>query len=70
MGQHYTTRTLSASAHCNRCGKMTQHRVDKGRMGPCIPCMDRAAQESAARREPPAVQEQLFRRMTGQAETK
>ena len=39
MPEHYTKNTLECTAWCNKCEKMTQHRVDTGRRGPCIPCM-------------------------------
>lgn len=40
MPHHFTKNTISASFWCNKCGKETEHRVDNGRRGPCIPCME------------------------------
>src|SRR5437868_6224628 len=40
-GQHFTKRTVSAARWCNKCRKMTPHRVDDGRPGgPCLTCME------------------------------
>lgn len=36
MAEHYTRNTESATAWCNRCQRMTTHRVDGGRKGPCL----------------------------------
>ena len=36
MPEHYTKNTLECTAWCKRCGRMTQHRVDGGRRGPCL----------------------------------
>jgi hypothetical protein len=36
MPEHHTKNTLEVTAHCKRCQKFTQHRVDGGRQGPCI----------------------------------
>lgn len=41
MGQHYTSLTLEVSAWCNKCGKMTPHRVADKRLQYCLPCYDR-----------------------------
>lgn len=40
MPEHFTRNTVSASYWCAKCSKATQHRVDGGRRGPCIPCME------------------------------
>jgi hypothetical protein len=53
MTHHYTRSTVEASAWCAKCKKETIHRVDadkqQGRLGPCIPCMERHDREVAAR---------------------
>ena len=36
MSEHYTKNTLEATAWCAKCQKQTQHRVDGGRLGPCL----------------------------------
>ena len=36
MPEHFTKNTLGCTAWCARCDRMTQHRVDGGRRGPCI----------------------------------
>jgi len=36
MPEHYTRDTLECTAWCNKCRRMTQHRVDGVRRGPCL----------------------------------
>ncbi len=47
--EHYTKSTVSAAAWCNPCRRQTQHRVDNGRKGPCLECINRAEDERAKR---------------------
>lgn len=47
MTEHYTRRTVSASHYCGKCGKSTQHRIDKGRKGPCLECIAKYDAEHA-----------------------
>ena len=47
MAEHYTKLTVSACAWCARCRKQTGHRVDKGRIGPCMRCIERLQIEHA-----------------------
>jgi len=39
MPEHYTRNTLECTVWCRPCGKLTQHRVDDGRRGPCLECI-------------------------------
>jgi hypothetical protein len=41
MTQHYTRLTVSAAHYCSKCRKQTQHRIDRGRKGPCLECIAR-----------------------------
>lgn len=41
MTEHFTRSTVSSAFYCSKCGKMTQHRIDKGRKGPCLECIAR-----------------------------
>jgi hypothetical protein len=41
MTQHYTRNTVSAAHFCPKCGRVTQHRIDDRRKGPCLECMKR-----------------------------
>lgn len=50
MSEHYTRSTVSVSSWCSKCQKFTQHRVDAGRKGPCLDCIERADREHAERR--------------------
>lgn len=43
--EHYTKSTISATAFCRKCRKFTMHRVDLGRLGPCMPCIAETAGE-------------------------
>ena len=36
MPEHYTRNTIECTAWCAKCQRMTQHRVDGVRRGPCI----------------------------------
>jgi ribosomal protein L44E len=64
MPQHYTKATLQVSVWCNRCGKHTMHRVDDGRRGPCLDCIQKREKAMRAQlemlKEPEAVQMDLF----------
>ena len=64
MAQHFTRNTVSASFYCGKCGRVTQHRIDDRRKGPCLECIARLTAEHAQleidrRRE--ARQASLFR---------
>jgi ribosomal protein L44E len=48
--EHYTKNTLECTAYCNRCGAFTQHRVDTGRRGPCIPCIKKREADNEVER--------------------
>ena len=39
MREHFTRSTVSAAAWCGKCQKRTQHRIDDGRIGPCLVCI-------------------------------
>lgn len=39
--QHYTRNTVQAEAWCSKCHKMTAHRVDAPKLGPCLDCLER-----------------------------
>jgi hypothetical protein len=62
MSEHYTKSTMQVSVWCNPCGKMTMHRVDDGRRGPCLECLkklDQQAKDRPAKIEP--VQLEMFK---------
>lgn len=42
MSEHYTRNTVSVSAWCPKCRRQTMHRVDEGRRGPCLDCIENA----------------------------
>lgn len=63
MTQHFTRSTVSASFYCGKCERFTQHRIDGGRKGPCLECIDRQDKEHAnrpAETPAPAKQKGLF----------
>lgn len=60
MAEHYTKNTVTASVWCNRCGRMTTHRVDEGRRGPCMECMHQRELE-IVKKPPPPKQDGLFK---------
>jgi len=39
MTEHFTRNTVSSGFYCGKCGKVTQHRIDRGRKGPCLECI-------------------------------
>jgi len=39
MPEHYTRDTISCTVWCAKCGRMTEHRVDDRRRGPCMGCL-------------------------------
>lgn len=41
MSEHYTRNTVSVSAYCKKCNRMTQHQVSGRRKGPCTECIAR-----------------------------
>lgn len=45
--EHFTKFTVSVSAFCKKCQKQTEHRVDSGRLGPCVRCMEKLQVEHA-----------------------
>jgi hypothetical protein len=49
MTEHFTRNTISASLWCAKCQKMTQHRIDDRRKGPCLECISRLAVDNAQR---------------------
>lgn len=52
MGQHYTRNTIEVSGWCKRCGRMTPHRVDDRRLGPCLVCLAKPTSAKPAKQEP------------------
>jgi hypothetical protein len=61
MPEHYTKSTVEAAEWCNVCNKVTMHRVDHGRRGPCLECIQRREQQATARpKAPQALQGELF----------
>ena len=36
MPEHFTRNTLTATAWCAKCARSTEHRIDDGRVGPCL----------------------------------
>jgi hypothetical protein len=61
MAQHYTQKTVSDRAFCNKCHTQTDHAVINGRLAHCIPCFDRQEKlHLAPKPAPPAIQSLLF----------
>lgn len=51
MKEHYTKNTVEARAWCNKCDRATMHRVDRGRLGSCLDCIERLDKLSKALQE-------------------
>jgi hypothetical protein len=63
MAEHYPRNTVSVPAPCKKCGKITQHRVDDRRLGPCLTCIgdiDQWLKDRAEARTKPASQGNLW----------
>lgn len=58
-GQHYTRNTQSVARHCPKCNKVTQHRVDDGRLGPCLECIAKLEATSSESQQLAAGSQQL-----------
>jgi hypothetical protein len=58
MAEHYTKNTVSVTVWCSKCRKFTEHRVDAGQRGPCVPCMAKPIE--AAKPAPAETQGDLF----------
>ena len=41
MPEHFTRATVSAAFYCPKCLRVTQHRIDDRRKGPCLDCIAR-----------------------------
>jgi len=39
--EHYTKNTVFATAFCKKCSGFTRHRIGDGRLGPCLPCIEK-----------------------------
>jgi len=67
MGEHYTKNCEGDTTWCAKCQRMTLHRVDSGRLGPCIdpkhpvPKETRKQQKRRADEEKARIQPGLFR---------
>lgn len=59
MTQHYPKNTVFATHYCRKCSGFTQHRVDGGRVGPCIPCMEKLEAEHQERASLAAAEPQV-----------
>lgn len=45
MAQHFTRATVSAQFYCGKCNRVTSHRIDDRRKGPCLECIARLERE-------------------------
>jgi hypothetical protein len=43
VAEHYTKNTVTATAWCKKCGGFKSHRIDGGRVGPCLTCVGATA---------------------------
>ena len=68
MPEHYPKSTVEVSVWCDPCRKVTMHRVDHGRRGPCLECMKKRELEAAARPAPapPAAEQMKFAAQAGE----
>ncbi len=64
MTEHFTRLTVSAAFYCSKCGKVTQHRIDDRRKGPCLGCIERLDQQHEAPKPELIKQQSLFQEPT------
>jgi hypothetical protein len=57
---HLSRNTVSAFYWCNKCSKQTEHRVDGGKKGPCLACLEKRGAPKTKPQQPAEVQERLF----------
>src|SRR3954453_1253657 len=50
---HLSKSTVSATYNCRKCGRITPHRIDGGRKGPCMVCNPSVALKSKPVRQEP-----------------
>jgi len=56
MTEHFTRNTVSAQFYCGKCRRMTAHRIDDRRKGPCLECIAKLeAQHALQGNEPKKV---------------
>lgn len=53
MPEHYPKSTVWVQVWCRKCHKETAHRVDTGRRGPCLVCLEKLAERPPAPPKPP-----------------
>ena len=51
--QHYQKNVVETPHWCNHCTALTRWRVLNGKLAFCIPCWDRSAADSAAKKNEP-----------------
>ena len=61
MTEHFTKNTVSAAFPCPKCKTTTQHRIDGGRKGPCLVCIEKLEAAHQSPKLAPVKQEDLFR---------
>jgi len=52
MSEHYTKNTQQAEEWCRKCGRLRPHRIDAGRRGPCLVCLEKLSSQPAKEPEP------------------
>lgn len=60
MPEHFTKRTVMARFWCLKCGQPTMHRVDSGRRGPCLVCLEKLKPGEVRGSKPEDFQMEMF----------
>lgn len=60
MPHHFTKNTVEAKFWCDPCGRETIHRVDDGRRGPCLVCLEKREKQVSLPGIDPPQQEEMF----------
>jgi hypothetical protein len=53
MSEHYPKGAAWVKVWCKKCNKETAHRVDDGRRGPCLVCLEKLASRPPPQPKPP-----------------
>ena len=51
MPHHFTKNTVEAEWWCNPCNQRTMHRIDGGRLGPCLNCIAKLERQRLIKQE-------------------
>ena len=60
MKEHFTKATVQAESWCKVCKRLTPHRIDGGRKGPCLKCREQRERQHLEGQATSSQQRPLF----------